>query len=887
MLEKTYSPKDVEAKHYQTWEDSGAFQPKDNGEPDQKSYSIMMPPPNVTGSLHMGHALTYTLQDILVRYHRMRGYKTLWQPGTDHAGIATQMMVEKHLAKTGQPSRDELGRPAFLEKVWEWKHEHGNAIVEQQRRLGLTPDWSRQCFTMDDGLSTAVRKLFVDLYNDGLIYRKKRLVNWDPKLLTAVSDLEVDSIDKQGNMWSIDYDIEGGEGTITVATTRPETLFGDTGIAVHPEDERYKHLIGKNALVPFLNRPIPIVADEHSDPEKGTGAVKITPAHDFNDFEVGVRHDLEQITILDETAHLLVDHVSSQFAGLDRFDARKRVVAALEDMGKLSNVEQTTHAVPHGERSGVVLEPRLTDQWFVNTEPLAKAALDAVQKGDTTIMPQSGYNTYKHWMTNIQPWCISRQLWWGHQIPAWFGDDGTFFVAENEELALEQAKAHYGKDVELTQDPDVLDTWFSSALWPFSTQGWPEQTQALNDFYPTSCLVTGEDIIFFWVARMMMAGLYSMKDVPFKDVYLHALVLDAKGQKMSKTKGNVINPIDVMNEYGTDALRFTIAINAAPGRNIKYADHLVETNRNFATKLWNAARFLETNDVKYPEAFDPSSVTSGLNKWVISELVDALEKMESALDGYRFDDMAGALYHFTWGSFCDWFIELSKPILQGEDGPQKQETRDTLGWVLGQILHAMNPIMPFVTEELWSHLNPQGELLIQSEWPLMNQNKAGFKFETSQVQFNGLIDLISTIRSTRNDVNVPAGAKVPVTAVCEDAGLKAVVSENKALIEKLARVSELAVVDQAPDGQGIIQGIMKGASVFVSVADVIDITAERARLQKNLQKTEKEITILEKKLSNKKFVDNAPEDIITTNKERLSEELKIKDKINNALSRLV
>lgn len=890
MLEKTYNPKKIETKQYEKWEQAGAFKPISNGDPKQKTFSIVMPPPNVTGSLHMGHALNYTLQDILVRYHRMKGYETLWQPGTDHAGIATQMMVEKNLIATGQPSRKELGREAFLEKVWEWKQKHGDAIVDQQRRLGLTPDWSRQRFTMDEGLNKAVCKIFVKLFEDGLIYRDKRLVNWDPKLLTAVSDVEVNAVEKTGNMWFIDYDLEDGSGVITVATTRPETLFGDTGIAVHPDDERYQYLIGKNALVPFSNRPIPIVADEHSDPEKGTGAVKITPAHDFNDFEVGARHDLDRITILDKSACLSGEHVPTEFQTLDRFEARKKVVAALEELGKLRDTKQTVHAIPHGERSGVVLEPRLTDQWFVNADPLAKEALEATQDGRTTILPQSGLNTYNHWMTSIQPWCISRQLWWGHQIPAWYGPDQKIFVAETKETALEKAKAHYGKDVELHQDPDVLDTWFSSALWAFSALGWPEKTEDLEKFYPTSCLITGDDILFFWVARMMMMGLYEQKEVPFKDVFLHALVLDKKGQKMSKTKGNVINPLDVMEIYGADALRFTMAAFAAPGRSIKYDDQLVESHRNFATKLWNASRFLESQGISYPDSFSPESVTSTLNQWIISEFTETIATMEKAVENYRFDDMASALYQFTWGTFCDWYIEFSKPILQKDDHPEAEETRRTLGWILGQILHAMNPIMPYITEELWTHLSSDSSLdsslLILNQWPLMDHDKTKLQFSSNQQKVNDMVSLITTIRSTRNDVNVPAGAKVTAYVVCETDHLRETVAAYKDVIMKNARLLELNSVDSAPSGSGYAQGVLKGASIFIHVADVIDIQAETKRLEKNLAKTEKEITILTKKLANKKFVDNAPEEIIQNNQERLKSEELIKTKIIAALDRL-
>ncbi len=887
MLEKNYTPKDIEEKHYKAWEDSGAFKATARpGCEDKGTFSIMMPPPNVTGNLHMGHALNYTLQDVLVRYHRMRGFATLWQPGTDHAGIATQMIVERKLAKAGEPGRREMGREKFLKRIWQWKEESGGAIIQQQRRLGLTPDWSRQRFTLDEGLSAAVRKIFVQLHNDGLIYRHKRLVNWDPKLLTAVSDLEVDTVEKEGNLWYIKYDILEDSGrTITVATTRPETLFGDTGIAVHPKDERYQDLIGKKAIVPFVNREIPIVADEHSDPEKGTGAVKITPAHDFNDFDVGARHNLETITILDEHGCLISD-LPAPFAGLERFAARKLVIKELENLGKIEKIETTVHSVPHGERSGEILEPRLTDQWFVNAEALTKEALAAAHDGRTKIMPESGLNTYDHWLKNIQPWCISRQLWWGHQIPAWYGPDQEIFVAETVEEAQALAENHYGKTVDLIQETDVLDTWFSSALWPFSTLGWPEKTKELEQFYTTSCLITGADILFFWVARMMMMGLYVMKEVPFKDVFLHALVRDEQGQKMSKTKGNVIDPLRVMDTYGTDALRFTMAAFAAPGRDIKYSDSLVETYRNFATKLWNAARFLEHHETCYSPDFDPFALKLDVNRWVVAELIGCLENVEDALKRYRFDDMATAIYRFAWGIFCDWYIEFSKPILFEGSEADKIETKTTLGWVLGQLLHILHPIMPFITEEIWQNLAPKGGLLITNPWPLEDKNRAAFKNSTIQSQFNWVIDLVTAIRGVRNEVNVPAGAKVPVTLVLEDQQFAKGIANLTPLISRMARLESLEFVTEPPQGAGWVQAVVKGAAAYLSINNVIDIEAEKSRLQKNLQKVEGEIARLERKLSNKKFVNKAPLEIITKNKERLREEKDLKDKLNIAINRL-
>jgi valyl-tRNA synthetase len=883
MLEKNYTPKAIEDKLYQRWEASGAFAPQTVG--SQGVFTIMMPPPNVTGSLHMGHALNYTLQDILVRYHRMRGVETHWQPGTDHAGIATQMMVEKQLAEEGLNRRD-MGRAEFLKRVWQWKEKYGDRIVHQQRRMGLTPDWSRHRFTLDEGLNRAVRKVFVMLHRDGLIYRDKRLVNWDPQLLTAVSDLEVDAIEVNGNLWHLKYKIEGEEGRfITVATTRPETLFGDTGIAVHPEDERYKDLLGKKAIVPFVNRAIPIIADEHCDPEKGSGAVKITPAHDFNDFEVGMRHGLERLIILDEHGHLSKD-LPAPFAGLERFEARKRVVQELEALGQLEKIEPTLHSIPHGERSGAILEPRLTDQWFVNAKPLADEALKAVQEGRTQILPESGRHVYDHWMTTIQPWCISRQLWWGHQIPAWTGPDGHIFVAESTPEAEAQAQEYYGKKVDLVQDPDVLDTWFSAALWPFSTLGWPEKTPELERYYPTSCLITGTDIIFFWVARMMMMGLYVMKDVPFRDIYLHALVRDEFGQKMSKTIGNVIDPLEVMEQYGADALRFTVTAFAAPGRDMRYANKLVEGYRNFATKLWNAARYLENNEVSYTPTFKPQKVDLDLNKWVVAETIACLNTVEQSLAKYRFDEMASALYHFTWGTFCDWYLEFTKPVLNDGKAHEKQETKDTLAWVLGQILHMLHPIMPFITEELWQNLAPSEGLLMTHLWPLIKEERAQFENPLLQSRFQWLIEVISTIRRVRSEANVPVAARLTVMVVLENKELSSTLAMGEPLIKRLARLDSFAVGTAPHATEGWIQALVPGAQIFLNVSDVIDLKAERTRLTKQLEQIEAELKGLNQKLENADFVANAPGAVIEKNKERLVEAQIMKEKLQGALAQL-
>jgi valyl-tRNA synthetase len=891
MLEKNFIPENIETKHYEAAEKAGAFQPRADGRPVKGTFCIMMPPPNVTGSLHIGHALNYTLQDVLVRYYRMRGFETLWQPGTDHAGIATQMVVERQLSEQGLDRR-QLGREKFLEKVWQWKEQSGGTIVSQQRKLGLSPDWSRQRFTMDEDLSAAVRQVFMQLYHDGLIYRDKRLVNWDTKLFTAVSDVEVEAEEQQGSLWYIKYPIKGYEGRfITVATTRPETLFGDTAIAVHPDDERYQDLIGATALVPFMNREITIIADLHCDPEKGSGAVKITPAHDFNDFEVGLRHNLEQMTILDEQG-FLNELVPAPFQGLERFAGRKKVVQELESCGLLDKIESTIHAVPYGERSGTVLEPRLTDQWFVNTADLAKRALAAVAEGETRLIPENYKNTYDHWLQNIQPWCISRQLWWGHQIPVWYGPDNSVFVAHSAEAAQAQATEHFGKPVALRQDDDVLDTWFSSALWPFATLGWPQKTVDLEKFYPTSVLITAADILFFWVARMMMMGLYLTKQVPFKEVFLHALVRDEFGKKMSKSKGNVIDPLVMMEKYGVDAVRFTITALTAPGRDIRFSDAIVETYRNFTTKLWNAAKFLESNAVQFNPAFDPKKVTAPLNRWIIAEFVKGLEEVEQALKNFRFDEMATALYRFAWGTYCDWYLELTKPVLYEGQGSDVTETKDTLAWVFGQMMHVLHPIMPFITEELWQNLAAFAEaedkvanMLITRPWPLEDEARAGYRDEVIEASFAWLIELIQSIRAVRNEVNVPAGAKVPAAIKFEDPTFKTTILTYKPLIERLARLESLEILDHTPTEGMQVQAVLKQATVYINLAGVMDLEAEKARLQKSLANAVAEIQELEAKLSNQKFVANAPEEIIVKNKSRLEDALTLKHKIELALAR--
>src|SRR5579885_3212315 len=729
MLNKTFDPSEVEARWYPVWEASGAFaaDPASRRVP----FTIMMPPPNVTGSLHMGHALTFTLQDVLIRWQRMRGRDVLWQPGTDHAGIGTEIVVAGQIAAEGGSKRA-LGRERFVERVWRWKEQSGGAITRQLRRLGASPDWRRERFTMDPGLAAAVRRVFVALYREGLVYRDKRLVNWDPEMQTVISDLEVENREVRGHLWHIRYPVEELPGRfITVATTRPETMLGDTGIAVHPDDPRYADLVGKHARLPLVGRLIPIVADEYADPETGSGAVKITPAHDFNDFEVGRRHKLAPINIMSEDARIWLDANEAFLAGAakgpdlpavlalhakDRFAARKEIVAMLDAKGMIEKIEPNLHTVPHGDRSGVVLEPRLTDQWYVDAKKLAVDALKAVKDGKTIFVPKNWEKTYFDWLENIQPWCVSRQLWWGHQIPAWYAEDGEIFVERTEEEAKAAAKKHFGRDVPLKRDEDVLDTWFSSALWPFSTLGWPDKTPELKRYYPTQVLVTGFDIIFFWVARMMMMGLHFMKQVPFHTVYIHALVRDERGAKMSKSKGNVIDPLHLIDDYGADALRFTLAAMAAQGRDIKLSNQRVEGYRNFATKLWNACRFAEMNECAVPDGFDPSQAHATLNRWIANETARTTREIKDAIETYRFNDAAGAAYRFVWNIYCDWYLELAKPVLMGSDGEAKRETRAMIAWARDEILKLLHPFMPFLTEELWAVTARRSTPLVLTPW---------------------------------------------------------------------------------------------------------------------------------------------------------------------------
>lgn len=879
MLDKTYSPADIETKWYQHWEETGAFECGKRA--DAEPYVIVMPPPNVTGNLHMGHALDNSLQDVLVRFERLRGKDVLWQPGTDHAGIATQMVVERQLdAEGNNMGRKEMGRDAFLERVWQWKQESGGAITEQLRRLGASCDWSREAFTMDEPRSAAVLKKFVQLYKEGLLYRSQRLVNWDPKLKTAISDLEVEQKEIDGHFWHFNYPIDGEDGRfIEIATTRPETMLGDTAVAVNPSDDRYKDLIGKYVRLPLVGRLIKIVGDEHADPEQGTGALKVTPAHDFNDFEIGKRHDLEMINIFDENA-AINENAPEKYRGMDRFEARKAIVADMEAAGHLVKTVPHKHMVPYGDRGGVVIEPWLTDQWYVDAETLAKPAIEAVETGKTKFIPKNWEKTYYEWMRNIQPWCVSRQLWWGHQIPAWYAPDGTVFVEETEEQAYAAAKAQFGDDIKLRRDEDVLDTWFSSAMWPYSTIGWPEKTPELAKYYPNSTLITGFDIIFFWVARMMMSGIHFMGEVPFKNVYIHALVRDEKGAKMSKSKGNVIDPLEFVEKYGADALRFTLIAMEAQGRDIKLSEKRVEGYRNFGTKLWNAARFCEMNEIQGSDGTVPAA-TLAVNKWIMAEVGKAAAGVSGALDAFRFNDAADAIYHFTWGTFCDWYVELVKPVFWGEDETAKAETRAVAGWVLDQILILLHPFMPFITEELWhSTRADRPSDLILAAWP---DEVAGDAAAADEV--NWAIKFITEIRSTRADMNVPAGAKATALVVGASDDTKSRLADFQDMICRLARLEKVEAVATA-ETKGSAQLVVDEATVYLPLADLMDVDAEKARLAKNLEKLAKEAGAIKGRLSNPGFVAKAPEHVVAEAKAQVTDLEDQMEKLNAALARL-
>ncbi|MBX4907097.1 MULTISPECIES: valine--tRNA ligase [Rhizobium] len=943
MLDKTYDSAAVEPKIAAKWDEADAFRAGANAKPGAETFTIVIPPPNVTGSLHMGHALNNTLQDIMVRFERMRGKDVLWQPGMDHAGIATQMVVERKLMEQQLPGRREMGREAFIDKIWEWKAESGGLIFNQLKRLGASCDWSRERFTMDEGLSQAVLEVFVTLYKEGLIYKDKRLVNWDPKLLTAISDMEVEQHEVKGHLWHLRYPLEPGvtyqypiafdeEGKptafetrdyIVVATTRPETMLGDTGVAVNPEDERYKPIIGKHVILPIVGRRIPIVADSYADPTAGTGAVKITPAHDFNDFEVGKRAKLRAINVMNIDGTIAIKDNEDFLEGLDnpaalhgawdrlegqdRFHARKVIVEIFEEAGLVDKIEPHKHMVPHGDRGGVPIEPRLTEQWFVDNKTLGQPALESVREGRTRFIPRNWENTYFNWLENIEPWCISRQLWWGHQIPAWYGPDGQVFVEKTEEEALQAAIQHYLSHegpmkayVEdllenfkpgeiLTRDEDVLDTWFSSALWPFSTLGWPDETPELARYYPTNVLVTGFDIIPFWVVRMMQMGLHFMKDEngdpvePFHTIYIHALVRDKNGQKMSKSKGNVIDPLELIDEYGADALRFTLAIMAAQGRDVKLDPARIAGYRNFGTKLWNATRFAEMNGAKSDPHFVPEAAELTINRWILTELARTERDVTEALEAFRFNDAAGALYRFVWNEVCDWYLELLKPVFNGDDEGAKAEAQACSAYILEEIYKLLHPFMPFMTEELWAHTAGEGKerdtLVCHAEWPAPS-----YADDAAADEINWLIDLVSGIRSVRAEMNVPPSATAPLVVVKANNLTRERLFRHDAAIKRLARVEAISLSDDAP--KGAAQIVVAEATVCLPLGNLIDLAAERARLEKAIAKMDGEIARINGKLSNEKFVANANPEVVEAERERLDELKGQIASLNTALSRV-
>jgi valyl-tRNA synthetase len=888
LIDKTFAPADFEQRWYAHWESTGAFRPE---RPDAKPFTIIIPPPNVTGSLHIGHALDNTLQDVLIRWHRLQGRDARWVVGTDHAGIATQMVVERQLAESSRgTTRQAMGRAKFLETVWDWKRESGGTITRQLRRLGASCDWANERFTMDDGFNTAVTRVFVTLYNergsDGkpLLYRDKRLVNWDPKFKTAISDLEVETREVAGTFTHIRYPLADGvrladgRDHLIVATTRPETMLGDTAVAVNASDERYQSVIGKHIILPITGRRIPIVADDHADPELGSGAVKITPAHDFNDFEVGKRHGMTPINIFDADAKIIAaDGIPADYVGMDRFDARKKVVADLEALDAVELIEAKTIQMPYGDRSGVVIEPWLTDQWYVNAGELAKPALAAVRSGETQFVPKTWEKTYFNWMENIQPWCVSRQLWWGHQIPAWYAPDGRCFVAESEADAQAQA----GDGLSLTRDEDVLDTWFSSALWPFATLGWPENTEDLAHHYPGDVLVTGFDIIFFWVARMMMQGIHFMDGVPpFKTVYCHGLVRDAKGQKMSKSKGNTVDPLVLVDKFGADALRFTLTAMESQGRDIKLDEKRVEGYRNFATKLWNAARFCQSNGIGGSPDITPPAASHPINRWIIGEVAATARALETAMATFRFDAYADTIYQFVWNRFCDWYLELTKPLLaEGADPAVAAETRAVSGWALDQILVMLHPVMPFLTEELWHKLGTRSRDLILSDWVRSDAIPAD---AAASADIEWLIGLVSEVRSARTELNVPPGAKLGYTVDGADAATIARLAANASAIERLARI----VPSDTPATGGRLQLVHAGATYALPLEGIIDLGAEKARLQKAIAAAVKERDALAGRLASPGFTEKAKPEAVEKAREDHAARAAEAERLSAALARL-
>ena len=880
MMDKRFDSNYIEKKWYKRWLESGAF--ASNNQSPKEPYVIMMPPPNVTGSLHIGHALTFTIQDILIRFHRMQGLDVLWQPGTDHAGIATQMVVERELAKSNL-TRHSLGREKFVEKVWEWKEKSGGEITNQLRALGASPDWEKERFTMDEGLSKAVISVFVKLYKEGLIYRDKRLVNWDPKLLTAISDLEVEQKEVEGKFWYFKYPLENSDEFLTIATTRPETMLGDTAVAVNPDDDRYIHLKGKYVILPIINRRIPIIFDNYSDPEKGSGAVKITPAHDFNDFEVGKRHGLDMINIFDANASIN-ENGGEDFKGLDRFEARKKVLEILKVQNLYIKEEKIVHTVPHGDRSNVVVEPWLMDQWYVDAYKLAQPAIKAVKNKKTKFVPANWDKTYFEWMNNIQPWCVSRQLWWGHRIPAWFGPDDKIFVEHNQLDAEKAAELHYGKKVKLIQDEDVLDTWFSSALWPFSTLGWPDNTKDIKKYYPTNVLVTGFDIIFFWVARMMMMGMHFMDDeVPFKEVYIHALVRDDKGQKMSKSKGNVLDPLDLSVKYGADSLRFTLTAMAAQGRDIKLSEERIAGYRNFSTKIWNGCKFLEFNECISELDTDLNFINLQINKWIIENYNQLNSKVKKSIVEYKFNDAADALYQFIWRDYCDWYIEFIKPILNNaEDIVSQKETKSVSIKIMKNVLLMLHPIMPYVTEEIFEKLFKSNKLAISSSWPSLIETETSLK--------NGIgltIDIVSAIRSIRVEKNIPNKSRPTILLKNVNQEKKIIIEENNNLILNLAKLNQIKFLSkQHEENEKSIVTTVDEIILMIPTDGLIDIEAEKNRLSKELENITNEIEIIDKRLNNPSFIEKAPPKVIEDVKTKKTIFNQRKSEISKALLNL-
>ncbi|PPR45179.1 MAG: Valine--tRNA ligase [Alphaproteobacteria bacterium MarineAlpha5_Bin7] len=849
ILSKEFDFLNQEKKIYNKWEDLGSFKPIKNKTP----YCIMMPPPNVTGSLHMGHALTFTIQDILIRYNRMLGKEVLWQAGTDHAGIATQMVVERQLKKEGI-NKNDIGREKFISKVWNWKNESGNTINNQLRRLGASADWSRERFTMDEGLSTAVKKAFADLYNNNLIYKDKRLVNWDSKLLTAISDLEVEQREQEGFLWHIKYPLNNDK-YIIVATTRPETIFGDSAVAVHPGDNRYKEFIGLECSLPLTKRKVKIISDEYADPEKGTGAVKITPAHDFNDFEVGKRNKLEFINIFDKFAKLN-ENVPIKYRKLDRFEARKLILEDLKSLNLLIKEEKQMMVVPYGDRSGVIIEPWLTDQWFCDAKKLSIDPINAVKNGDTKFVPKQWEKTFFNWMENIEPWCISRQLWWGHQIPAWYCPNNKCFVATSKDEAQKQAKDLYGKDVKLVQDEDVLDTWFSSALWTFSTLDWPKNTYELNKFYPGNVLVTGFDIIFFWVARMMMMGSYFMKKTPFNDVYIHPLIRDEFGQKMSKSKGNIIDPLDLLDKYGADTLRFTLTALLNPGRDVKLSESRIKGYKSFTNKIWNAANFLKMNEAEFNIDFNYKEILLPTNQWIVNELIKVSNLIDKFMEKYLFHEIANILYHFIWHIFCDWYIEFTKSYFK--DADKSVETKKVSGWVFGQILLISHPIIPFITEEIWNKLFNAKKLLMLQKFSKFNNIES---YNKSQKNIDFIINIITSVRNIRSELNIPYKKTINLYIENKNNEKNDIINNFNNEIKRLLKIDKIfyKLLDKKEKSAFII---IADTTLSIPLEGIIDTTKEINRIIEKMDKEKEKLLKIKNKLENKKFLENAPSNVI-------------------------